>query len=118
MRLVLSILTMLVALPFFAIADPNEDDACYAGADPGPTLGIVEVSLGDPGTTFYFDDRGAVLGAGFWVYQESNGAYTPGAGVLDNLQRGGAAVWDVTGGELHSDICTTSNPAGPDTLIV
>lgn len=70
--------TTLVIAPFVHASN----GACDSRGT--PALGVVEVSpLGDPSTTFYVDDRGALGGGSFHVYQECNG--------IEHLQRGGGA---------------------------
>lgn len=83
------------------------------GGSGGPVgLGIVEFGAGDPSLTFYVEVRGFFLGEGVYVYQESNGVYSPGGAAHDNLQRGGTSP---TG--LYSDPCRDEGEWEPDTLL-
>lgn len=79
----------LALLAPFALASHTPYGICD-----GEGVGIVEVTGGTPGTTFYVDDRGA-HDNGVWTYIETNGIWTgrgPGVFADDvaahNLQRG------------------------------
>lgn len=80
-------------------------------------LGMVEISGGTAESTFYVDDRNSFTGGGTWVYHESNGIWS-GTDVAHDLQRGGVAVWDVTGGTLGAETCTDDPNVTPDTLLL
>lgn len=77
MRLIL-LLSTLFALTLGGSAYP------FACDDYGPlSTGVWQFTDGTPEGTFYLDDRDFVLGNGFWLFQESNGIWTPkAAGVV------------------------------------
>jgi hypothetical protein len=93
-------------------------------------LGELEIGDGTAPHTFYVDDRNYFLGNGVWIYEESNGIFTPHPysphvyGWWDfiyprngDLQRGGAGILDpyVPGGD--KEVCSDRGPWQPDTLI-
>ena len=80
-------------------------------SDGWPAAGIIEFTSADAQATFYMDDRNYLLGNGMWIYQESNGVWTPqGAGVHSgdttdhNLQRGSVSDLPPDDNEICSDI--------------
>lgn len=82
-------------------------------------LGIFEITDNTAANTYYVNDRGTAFGDGLWIYQESNGLWTPHghAGVYhdtfaENLQRGG---WSALLPTLQ-DNCRDEYEI-PDTLI-
>ena len=82
-------------------AAPAQAGAC--DSDGYPATGVTEIETA--AATYYVDDRGAVLGNGVWIYEESNGV--PG------LQRGGTS--SAPGPLAETDDCSTPNP---DTLVL
>ena len=98
-----------LAILVVAAADPNPDPNCSA-PEGQVALGVVQIG-NDASATFYVDDRNYPTGNGIWLYQESNGVFSPENEPIWNLQRGGEC------GIIpcdNADICGDSNPAGPD----
>lgn len=130
------VIVALIGVLVTAPVPPAAADA-YGGDCWGtPSLGEMEISDGTAAHTFYIDDRDYVLGSGTWIYEESNGVFTPHAavnppssvqvpywwqwvfatmpnGAPQDLQRGGSSPY-VPG---DSDICTDPCTCQPDTLI-
>lgn len=99
-------LTLLVSA-IALVAGGLHAGAAQAGAcdsEGYPATGITKLET--PEGTYYVDDRGAVVGNGFWVYKESNGR--PG------LQRGGRST--APGPLSETDTCNDGGT--PDTLIL
>lgn len=138
MRLIAIVLVVLAAWNG-AVADHAPLGRCGSNA---PSLGILSVGDGTAARTFYVDDRNHVLGQGTWVYEETNGIFTPyevlgvhdagpprvaywwtwveatvtadARGPEHNLQRGGrsAIVPD------DQDVCVDDPAVPPDALLV
>jgi hypothetical protein len=105
-----------------ALAEPVGD--CDSKGQ--PALGIVQVTGGSAGSTFYVDDRNYVTGNGIWFYQEDNGLWTEKpAGVVvgdpehRDLQRGS---WTCDPTPDDCEICYDWDPDlwqyGPDRLLL
>lgn len=112
----MTVVIIIWILTAFNMEPIASGDVCHGD---GPALGIIEVTQGSSNSTYYVDDRGAVLGDGTYLYEESNGIWVPKpAGLYDevhdysNLQPGGNSIL-VPG---DRDYCSAS-PALPDTLI-
>ncbi|MFA5860231.1 MAG: hypothetical protein WDA16_00910 [Candidatus Thermoplasmatota archaeon] len=107
-------MTATMMMPFVAHAS---EGACNSGD--ALSLGEIEISpTGDPGATFYLDDRNAVLGNGLWTYQESNGDFTGGNAAVD-LQRGGSSPYvPSTPVTNETEVCVDTHDEAPDTLIM
>lgn len=136
--LLLLITAALLATP--ALASHVPVGRCDSGA---PYLGVVQLGDGTAERTFYVDDRNYAFGNGLWLYQESNGIFTPRVydpgpprvqywwvwvgevspvvvgGPDHNLQRGGESVLNpVLPDELDSrEICMDDPNIIPDTLL-
>jgi hypothetical protein len=120
------LLLALLALAGAALAEPI--GACDSGGE--PALGVVQVTGGSAGTTYYIDDRSYVTGNGLWLYVETNGMWTqklPGVylgGAGPDLQRGDQCdtlVWSCTfpdgrSREISRD--SESDIQGPDLMVM
>lgn len=112
MRKTIVALVLAFVLPLATPARASIGDCDSKGM---PALGIVEV------WGFYVDDRNYVFGNGVWIYEESNGIYTPrppgvyfGDPNHEWLQRGSPSDPVPTGQEL----CTDDPEVPHDHLII
>lgn len=94
---------LLAALAALVMGVPANASHCFdyeeiAACSPPNCLQVTQVTAGTPEGTLYLDDR-SMLYEGTWLYQESNGIWSPkAAGVYNyymwddrDLQRGGCA---------------------------
>jgi hypothetical protein len=119
-------LTVAMATCFLLAAfGAAASDPC--SSDGAPAAGIVQLTGGEEGSTFYVDDRNAVTGNGLWLYEESNGVWgakLPGVYVGDpehrDLQRGGPWCNAVGCILLDVDACWDERAleAGPDMQLI
>lgn len=118
MRSLPAIAVILTMTPSLLVAADHSTSSGRCGGS-YPAAGIVEFTAGEPETTVYVDDRGAIFG-NVWIYAESNGVWTSrGPGVFDadvahyDLQRGGgpAVLFD------SMETCRDESAAGPDLLL-
>ena len=115
-------LLLLFVLPLAPCshADPH-DWNCFPAT--GFATGAWEITSGTPTATFYLDDRNYLQGNGWWMYEESNGIWTPklpgvysemlGADTHADLQRGGSSPYIPN----DNEICYDDSANGPDQLI-
>src|SRR5438094_6935782 len=102
-----ALLTLLLVLPAIHLAAGASIGTCTGSG--ALALGLLEVT-GGHGISVYVDDRGAPLGNGAWIYQETNGLYMDrapgvyqGSTVLNDLQRGGRSSLVPSDGEICTD---------------
>ena len=106
-----TLLLVVATLPL-ALA-PAPAGAAHCEGSAGPSIGIFEVGGGPLGGTYYIvEQRGEWGPFPIRVYEESNGVYSAGGSVHDNLQR------DMNGSPYLPDDAPhcPSGPWDPDTL--
>lgn len=103
-----STLALLLTAAPLAFAAHTPQGICDSGDQ--PALGIVQILDGED--AWYVDDRG-IAGNGVWVYEETNGIWSP-EDPAHSLQRGGSSGWVPD----DSDPCVDDPHVVPDTLYV